>query len=140
MENLAKESMKTTRREEGAGSWSPPQSRSLWPWVAALTILATWLRVAGIDKGLWWDEIYFLVITVRHPLAEILTVFPGDTQHPLYSVLAWLSIHLFGEHPWSLRLPAILFGVASVPMLYLLGISVTSRIQALLAAALLTVS
>src|SRR5580700_6901202 len=83
------------------------------PWVAALTFLATWLRVAGIDKGLWLDEIYFLVVTVRHPLAEILTVFPGDTQHPLYSVLAWLSVHVFGEYPWSLRLPALLFGAAS---------------------------
>lgn len=111
-----------------------------WPWVVVLTMVGLCLRIAGINMGLWWDEIYFLVVTVRHPLAEILTVFPGDNQHPLYSVLAWLSVHLFGEHPWSLRLPALLFGVASIPMLYILGLSVTSRIQALLAAALLTVS
>ena len=82
----------------------------------------------------------FLIVTIRHPLSEILTVFPGDNQHPLYSILAWLSVHLFGEHPWSLRLPALCFGVASIPMLYLLGASVTTRVQALVAAALLTVS
>src|SRR5690606_29426767 len=41
---------------------------------------------------------------------------------------------------WSIRLPALVFGVASVPMLYVLGREVASRREALLAAALLTVS
>lgn len=106
----------------------------------ALTILAAWLRVIGVDKGLWWDEIYFLVTTVRRPLAEIVTVFPGDTQHPLYSVLARLSILAFGEHVWSLRLPAVVFGAASIPVMYLLGVSVSTRTEALISSALLAVS
>ena len=108
--------------------------------MATLTVLAACLRVAGLNQCLWWDEIYFVVVTVRHPLREILTVFPGDNQHPLYSILAWLSVHAFGEHVWSLRLPAVVFGVASIPMIYLLGTAVTSRIQALFAAAILAVS
>jgi len=111
-----------------------------WLWVAALTVFAACLRAIGIAKGLWWDEIYFLMITVRHPLANIVTTFPADTQHPLYSILARLSVVAFGEHAWSLRLPALLFGVASIPVLYLLASSVASRIEALLATALLTVS
>jgi mannosyltransferase len=77
---------------------------------------------------------------VRHPLAEIVTVFPGDNQHPLYSILARLCVLAFGEHAWSLRLPAVVFGVASVPALYFLAASVASRMQALLAAAFLAVS
>jgi uncharacterized membrane protein len=98
------------------------------------------LRVIGLNRGLWLDEIYFLLNTVRHPLAEIVTVFPGDTQHPLYSILARLSILAFGEHVWSLRLPAVVFGVASIPALYLLAVSVASRAEALLCAAFLAVS
>lgn len=116
------------------------QAPRTWIWLTAVTIVAAWLRVVGIDKGLWWDEIYFLVVSVRRPLAEIVTVFPGDNQHPLYSILAWLSVHVFGEHAWSLRLPAVVFGVASIPALYLLAASVTSRVEALLSAALLAVS
>ena len=76
---------------------------SAWIWVTALTILAAVLRLIGINKGLWFDEIYFLIISVRHPLAEILTVFPGDTQHTLYSILARLSILGFGESARAAR-------------------------------------
>jgi mannosyltransferase len=111
-----------------------------WLTLGAITLVALVLRLIGLNKGLWWDEIYFLVGTLRHPLGEILTVFTGDTQHPLYSVLARLCMMLFGEEPWSLRLPAVLFGVASVPALYLLAAKVTSRAEALVAAAFLAVS
>lgn len=111
-----------------------------WVWVAALTILAAALRIMGLNNGLWWDEIYFFVNTVRHPMAEIVTVFPGDTQHPLYSILARLSIVAFGEHAWSLRLPAVVFGSLSIPAIYLLGVAVATRAEALISAALLTIS
>ena len=112
------------------------------PWLilGAITVVALVLRLIGLNKGLWWDEIFFLIGTLRHPLGEILTVFTGDTQHPLYSVMARLCLVLFGEEPWSLRLPAVLFGVASVPALYLLAAKVTSRAEALVAAAFLAVS
>ncbi len=131
----------TTIPGNGAASPSRQQAQSI-PWLilGAITLVALVLRVIGLNKGLWWDEIYFLVVTVRHPLGEILTVFTGDTQHPLYSVLARLCLVLFGEEPWSLRLPAMLFGVASVPALYLLAAKVTSRAEALVAAAFLAVS
>ncbi len=109
-------------------------------WIAGLTALAACLRIIGLNRGLWWDEIYFLIISVRHPLSEIITIFPADTQHPLYSILAKLTVIAFGEHPWTLRLPAAIFGIASIPALFLLAASVTRRAEALLAAALLAVS
>lgn len=74
--------MNTTHSEKGSESSRPMQSPGPWVWLAGLSILAMWLRVIGINKGLWWDEIYFLVVSVRHPLAEIIRLFPGDTQHP----------------------------------------------------------
>jgi 4-amino-4-deoxy-L-arabinose transferase-like glycosyltransferase len=111
-----------------------------WLLLGVITLVALVLRLIGLNKGLWWDEIFFLIGTLRHPLGEILTVFTGDTQHPLYSVLARLCLVLFGEEPWSLRLPAVLFGVASVPALYLLAAKVTSRAEAMVAAAFLAVS
>jgi 4-amino-4-deoxy-L-arabinose transferase-like glycosyltransferase len=49
-------------------------------------------------------------------------VFPGGTQHPLYSILARTSVLALGEHAWTLRLPVTIFGVASVPLLSLLAV------------------
>jgi uncharacterized membrane protein len=89
---------------------------------------------------LWLDEILTLVDSVRKPLAHIVTVFPGNNQHTLYSVLAHVSIGSFGESPWSLRLPALLFGAATPPLLYLFVREFAGRIEALLAGLLLAVS
>src|ERR1700677_4594065 len=104
-----------TPRDDKAKAANPLQSPIPWLWLTILTILALVLRLIALDRGIWLDEVYFLLMTVRHPLSQIVTVFPGDTQHPLYSVLARLSIDAFGEHVWSLRLPAVIFGAASVP-------------------------
>lgn len=108
--------------------------------VTILTVLAAALRLHHLDSGLWFDEITTLVDSVRPRFLQIVTHFPGNNDHPLYSVLAHGSVTVFGEHPWSLRLPAMLFGVASIPMLYLFGSAVTTRCEALLATSILTVS
>lgn len=114
--------------------------RTVWWLLAVLVALATGLRLYQLNSGLWFDEILTLIEAVRPPLTEILTHFPSNNDHPLYSVLAHVSISGFGEHAWSLRLPAALFGIATVPMLWWFGTRVTTRFEALSAAALLAVS
>lgn len=109
-------------------------------WVALLTIVGAGLRFYKLDSALWYDEILTLVESVRAPLGQIVTAFPGDNHHPLYSVLAHLSIGVWGETPWALRLPAALFGVGSLPVLYLLGRTVTRRLEAAAASLILMVS
>jgi hypothetical protein len=116
------------------------EKRVPWATLAALMVLAAVLRAIGLNRGLWLDEFYTLIETVRRPLGQILTLFPGDNQHMFYSVLSRISVVVFGEHPWSLRLPALLFGVLAVPALYFFAREVTTRREALLATALLTVS
>lgn len=107
--------------------------------VGGLTLLATVLRISGLNGGLWYDEILTLVEHVRKPLPEILSHYSRN-NHLLYSVLAHASLGWVGEHPWSLRLPAVIFGVACIPALYILGTRVTSQLEAFLAAGLLSVS
>ncbi len=58
----------------------------------------------------------------------------------LYSILAHLSISLFGEHIWSLRLPSVIFGTLSIPALYLFGSVIANKREGFLAAVLLTFS
>lgn len=123
-----------------SGSRKRTAGRSRWAALAALMVVAAVLRAIGLDRDLWLDELYTLIQTVRRPLWEILTLFPGDNQHMFYSVLARISVLLFGEHPWTLRLPSVMFGVGAVPALYFLARELTTRREALLAATVLTVS
>ena len=111
-----------------------------WLLLALLTLLAVVLRSIGLNNGLWYDEIKTLLESVQSPLIRILTVFPGDNQHTLFSVLAHLSISVFGDHPWSLRLPSMLLGAATVPLVFLFAREFCGRTEALLASLLLAVS
>lgn len=112
-----------------------------WRWgAAAIVLVALVARLIGVNGGLWIDEIYSLVHSFRAPVLGILTEYWGDNHHPLYALLAHVSRATFGEAPWSVRLPAVLFGVAAIPALLALGSRVARRGEALLASLLLAVS
>ena len=112
---------------------------ALWIMVG-LALLALAVRIPGLNGGLWNDEISSLLFSYRTPFPAMLTEYPGDNKHPLYSHLAHLAIVTFGEANWTIRLPALLFGVATVPMLYVFGRQVVREREAVLSAALLALS
>lgn len=99
---------------EGSPRWWPAA-------LAAITVVALVARVAGVGSDLWIDELATLATIEERGLAGLLTGYTGANQHTLNSVLIWGSIALFGEHEWSVRLPAVAFGVLSVPALYWLA-------------------
>ena len=115
-------------------------TRLVWVAVAGLTLVALVLRLVGANGELWLDEMYASILSFRRSFVGLLTVYEGDNQHPLYSLLAHLGIVMFGESPLAIRLPALLFGTASIPLLYLLGARIASRREGLMAAAILSVS
>jgi mannosyltransferase len=108
--------------------------------LAGLTGLAILLRIPNLNSCLWLDEVLTMVRFARPPLSQILTSFPDQNQHMLYSLLAHFSVVLFGEHAWALRLPSLIFGVASIWALFWMGRRLIGEKEALLACALMTVS
>jgi uncharacterized membrane protein len=98
------------------------------------------LRVIGLDEGMWFDEIATLVNYIRLPAMEIIRHYETLNNHMLYSLLAHFSVEWFGESAWSVRLPAVLFGVATIPAAYYLGRQITVRREAFLASAFLTLN
>lgn len=106
----------------------------------ALLAVATALRLYRLGEGLWYDEIVTYVHYVSAPFGETVTTFDSQNQHFLFTLLAHGAIQVFGDTAWALRLPAVLFGVASLGALYLLGREVASVQEALMAVALLTFS
>lgn len=108
--------------------------------LAGLLLLGLGLRLYHLGTGLWFDEIETLVEYVRLPLGQILRDYHSNNQHPLYSVLAHLSLGVFGESGAALRLPAALLGTASLAAYYRLAVRIVDRREALLGTALLTFS
>ncbi|MBI4516679.1 MAG: glycosyltransferase family 39 protein [Deltaproteobacteria bacterium] len=118
----------------------PARDRRPWLLLTGLSVVALVLRCYQLNSCLWFDEVLTLVDFVRSPLGQIVTTFPSQNQHMLFSILAHASISIFGESAWALRLPSVVFGVASLWALFLLGRRIAGTREALLACAVLAVS
>ena len=105
-----------------------------------LTGVALLLRLWGINQDLWLDEISTLVGNMRLTPLETAATFNSANQHLLNSVAGSISIRVFGELTWAVRLPALLFGVATIPVFFVLARVVTKRAEAIFATLFLTIS
>ena len=102
--------------------------------------VAAALRLAAIDLDPFWlDEATTAVIS-RRGLVDLVLQRAGNGHPPLFFLVTWLIAHLGGTGEVAMRLPAVLAGVACVPVLYLLVRRLAGPRPALLAAALLAVS
>jgi uncharacterized membrane protein len=116
------------------------EGREDWLWLGAIVALAAVLRLYKLDAGLWYDEIDTLVHHTRMSATELLTTYPSLNHHVLFTLQAKGAIALFGETAWALRLPAFVFGVASIVAFWLVARDVVSRWEVRLATLLLAVS
>lgn len=98
------------------------------------------LRIYGLDYGLWFDEILTYTKYAKMPFGTIISNYDSENNHILYNFLSHFSFMIFGESTWSLRLPAVFFGIGSIWALYLLGREVSTKKEALFSAALLAFS
>jgi hypothetical protein len=135
-----------SRRDKNTSKEIPVQvsseriSRNSWLFLGLLSIVAFVLRVWRLDTDLWFDELLTLLNFVRLPWGDILTSLPDQNNHILFSLLAKLSVVVFHESAWAVRLPSVVFGVLSLWPLYLLGRRIIGNREALLACALATFS
>jgi mannosyltransferase len=120
--------------------WPEPQSAAAVACILGLLGCALALRLYKLDVGLWYDEVLTYVGYARMPFGEILTTYNNENQHFVFTLLAHACFVVFGEGAWALRLPAAIFGVASIWALYVFARQVGSTRQALFAAALFTFS
>ena len=114
----------------------------LAPWLVILLVLiGGWLRVFLLgNKGLGLDETFSIwlgnqsVGDMLHWVAKI------DQHPPLYYLLlhSWIPSH--GDTPYAVRLLSVLFGIATIPVIYLIGKRMSGVVMGLAAALILTLS
>lgn len=109
--------------------------------VALLTLAALALRATQLHQSLFGDEVLAYNEIAHHTLGQTLhSVGTGvESSPPLFFVLAWLSAKLGDPTVW-IRLPSLLLGAATIPVVYLLGRETIGRTGGLLAAAIAAAS
>jgi mannosyltransferase len=117
-----------------------PFERADWLMAAVLTVIGATLRIVGSDRDLWIDEISTLVWYVHGPVIDTFLQALNSNNHLLNSFLGRTAVMFFGEHAWVLRLPAIIFGTLSIPLLYFGVRRYSGRIEAAFATLALAVS
>lgn len=90
--------------------------------LALILLIGLVVRLVRIGEPLWYDEAFTAGIAVL-PLGNLPAAIAGDVHPPLWYLVEWLFVHLFGSSEIVLRLPALLFGIGTVLMLYRLALA-----------------
>lgn len=107
--------------------------------VALILVVALALRLWHLNAPLWFDEIVTLETHLRLPWVEMLQSYSMN-HHYLHNIAAKLSMTVFGEAPWAIRLPAMLAGVALVWATWVLAFRAAGRCVAHSTALLMALS
>jgi uncharacterized membrane protein len=98
------------------------------------------IRLISLNQSLWLDE-GTTALVAKLPLSDVFTKFlPGDFHPPLYYLIVKLWTVVFGYSEISLRMPSVIFGIAAVYMIYLIGRKVQNNNLGLLASAFIATS
>ncbi len=97
-------------------------------------------RLWHMSDGLWYDEILYATSYRQDSLAEILSFIVERPPAPIFTVLMFFWRELLGESEWTVRLPALLAGLAAIPLCYKLARTCCDRWTATLASLMLCLS
>lgn len=108
--------------------------------LVVVTLLGLALRLVRLDADLWLDEITPIARYRGFTPLEVVATYLSSNNHLLNTLLVKITTAAFGEQEWAVRLPALLFGVATIPVLYWVARSAATRLASLGAALLLATS
>jgi hypothetical protein len=126
----------------------PSLGRGLAEWralpvlvVAALTAVGVAMRVAVAQESMVFDELSTYWIVSTNGLAGVVSTVHTDAEitPPLFFVAAWLATQI-DLTPELVRLPSLVAGAASIPVIYLLGLRTVGRPAAFVATAVAALS
>ncbi|MCX6724644.1 MAG: glycosyltransferase family 39 protein, partial [Candidatus Shapirobacteria bacterium] len=94
------------------------------------------LRLINLNQSLWLDETV-QALTSKGSFLNVFNELQGDFHPPLYHLLMWGWVHIFGNGEIVMRIPSVLFGVATIWVVYQIGKLIKPKSSLPLLAALL---
>lgn len=108
-----------------------------WVALAAIVLAGVALRIFEAGRApMWFDEIY-TTWAARGGFAKVLATMARDVHPPLHTLLVSAWVALGGESTAWLRTLSVLFGLATILVVFLLARAAFGRRAGLVAAALL---
>ena len=109
--------------------------------LGALVVLGATIRIIVAGQDLFADELATYWVISAHDLPGVVQTVSttAEITPPLGFMASWLTSQI-DLVPELIRLPALLAGIATIPLVYLVGCRTVGRSAALLAAALAAVS
>ena len=104
-------------------------------------IVGLLLRLISLNQSFWLDEATSGLVVRNFSFSQIVTRFaPGDFHPPLYYLIlkAWGSF--FGTSEIALRIPSVIFAIATIYVVYLIAKELFNKKTGLVASALLATS
>ncbi|MGK5682146.1 glycosyltransferase family 39 protein [Actinoplanes sp. URMC 104] len=102
--------------------------------LAAITTVGALLRLWPV-RSVWLDEA-ISIGQARLPFGRMLhDLMYADLHPPLWGIVLWADVRLFGDGPLAVRIPSLLLGTACIPLMCLLGRELFDRRTGLVAAA-----
>jgi mannosyltransferase len=126
---------------QALGEAARARSRAFWI-VAGLTVLAAGLRFLTLGvQSYHHDEIVTASRILRGSFGHAMNAVGfSESAPPLYYALAWVWTQATGTGEFGLRSLSAVAGVATVPVVYLIGLELRGRRAGLMAAALAAVN
>jgi mannosyltransferase len=113
---------------------------------STLLILATIVCLAGVVRwyqigaqSLWTDEL-FSASYAKMNLSNLILVLKSDLNPPFYFLLLHYWVKLFGYSESALRAMSFIFGIFSIPMIYIVAKELFAPMTGLLSALILSLS
>lgn len=88
--------------------------------IILILLLGFVLRLVYINQSLWLDE-SVQALTSLSPFLNLFSELKGDFHPPLYHFFMWGWAHLLGNGEFVMRLPSVLFGTATIYIVYLIA-------------------
>ena len=109
--------------------------------VTLVTLLGLALRLIHLDKTFVGDELSTLYVVKGTSLLDSIRTVSSDAEisPPLYFALAWLFTKL-SSVPEMARVPALLAGTISIPLVYMVGRRAIGRTAGLIAATVMALN
>lgn len=106
----------------------------------AIITIAIVIRLYFLFQPIRYNEAFTFINYVQNSFSTLVSNYSYSYNHIFHTLLVYINYLIFGPQLWAIRLPALIFGILSIPMTYIATRIYYNKHAALLSAGLVASS